>query len=344
MQIIINAGGNGTRLWPISTKQDPKQFVGIIDSESLLQKTYFRLVRQFRSDQVWVTTNTAHVNIVRNQLGPNFQGNNVLTEPERRDTFAAVVAHAAVVASKTSENETLLFISSDHYIDNNSDYSNFVNTIEVVDKTVQLKKYDIILPATKPYYPATGYGYIKFDVNSKDVVNPVLSFKEKPSLAVAEKFLASKEYYWNLGYFAFTYAQLKTLINQFYPELMAPLNNIYNKGIIEADDYKQFPVTGFDFAILEKAKNLGTIDMNLSTWDDIGSFEKVYDYLPQNDNNSKFFQSNGSGNKYISNEDKPIAFAGVSDLLVINNSNGLLIIDPNKGSGSVKDIASWFDK
>jgi mannose-1-phosphate guanylyltransferase len=344
MQIIINAGGDGTRLWPLSTKKVPKQFSTIIDNETLVQKTYFRLLRNYRSDQIWLTTNQKHRVLVTDQLGPNFQGNNILTEPERRDTFAAVIAHSAVVASKTSRDETLIFISSDHYIDNSVDYENYINTFPIVNDAINKGIYDIVLPATKPYYPATGYGYIKFDTTSKEIVNPVITFKEKPTTALAEKFLASGDYYWNLGYFAFNYNTLEKLVCSLYPDLKVILEDIFNTGEISLENYSKIEKTSFDVAVLEKAKNLGTIDMNLNTWDDLGSFETVMGYLPDRENDEMFYQTDGSGNRIRSDGSKPIAFAGVSNLLLVESANGILIIDPKKSSSKVKEIASWFDK
>jgi mannose-1-phosphate guanylyltransferase len=344
MQIIINAGGDGTRLWPLSTKKHPKQFAPITDHESLLQKSFFRLIKNYRSDQVWVTTNQRHQSLVVEQLGPNFNGNNVLTEPQRRDTFAAVIAHAAVVASKTSKTETLAFISSDHYIDNTVDYLNYIETFDLVDKEIQAQSFKIILPATKPYYPATGYGYIKFDTKSDKKTNAVLAFKEKPNQATAEKFLASGDYFWNLGYFAFTYETLEKIIKELYPQVAIVLDSIYAKGLITEEDYEQIPKDSFDFAILEKATGLGTIDMTLSSWDDLGSFEVVYGYLDNKENDESFMQVDGSGNKVKTTSSRPIAFAGVSNLMVVENENGLLIIDPKKSSSKVKEIANWFDK
>jgi mannose-1-phosphate guanylyltransferase len=343
MQVIINAGGEGSRLWPLSTKASPKQFANILDHESLLQKTYFRLLRRFRSDQIWVTTNQKHRILVGQQLGPNFQGNNILTEPERRDTFAAVIAHSALVSGKTSKDEVLVFISSDHHFDSSVDYDNYIKTFDLVNDSLKANEYDIILPATKPYYPATGYGYIKFDTNSKAKVNPVLAFKEKPNLAVAEKFVASKEYYWNLGYFAFKYSSLEKIITEFYPDLIKVLDNIAKTQTISQEDYSQIQKDSFDIAILEKAHNLGTVDMNLSTWDDLGNFETLYDYYPKLENSEVFYQADGDGNKAIVADGTKIAFAGVSNLLVIQNTNGILVINPKKSSSKVKEIAAKFD-
>jgi mannose-1-phosphate guanylyltransferase len=342
MQIIINAGGFGTRLWPLSTKSKPKQFANIIDNESLIQKTFFRLNKHFKSDTIWVTTNCTHKQTVIDQLGPNFESKHILTEPERRDTFAAVIAHAAIVASKTNENETLVYISSDHYFDPTIDLHNFNQTLLKVDQGIQTNQYQIILPATKPYFASTSYGYIKFDTQSELDINPVLEFKEKPNLKTAQQFLKSKEYYWNLGYFAFKYSSLIKILSEYYPELVEVVETIRSKGTIELVDYQKITKTSFDFAILEKVKSLGVIDMKLTTWDDIGNFETVYNYIPVQDDSDYLFQVNGNGNKVKLHTTKKVAFVGVSNLLFIENEYGTLIIDP-KNCSEIKQVSSWFD-
>jgi mannose-1-phosphate guanylyltransferase len=342
MQIIINAGGSGTRLWPLSTKALPKQFAPLIDHQSLLQKTYFRLTQDYRIDDIWVTTNQDHIGLVNSQLCPNYNFNHTLFEPERRDTFAAVIAHSAIVASKTSKDETLVFISSDHYFDPNMDQQSFVNTLATVDNSIQANAYPIILPVTKPYFPSTAYGYVKSDFESNKVTK-VLEFKEKPNQLKANEFIESGNYFWNLGYFAFKYTQLLRIVKELYPELESVMNNIYSKGSIDLEDYQQIQKTSFDFAILEKLTSIGAIDMNLTTWDDIGNFETLSNYIPTIDS-SNHIQVQGIGNKYKSNNvsQRKVAFVGVDNLLLIESDDAIMIIDPTK-STLIKEVSQKFD-
>lgn len=345
MQAIINAGGSGTRLWPISTKVKPKQFAKILDQESLLQKTYLRLKKTFKTQSIWITTNIAHRQEAFDQIAifdKDFTIDQILTEPERRDTFPAVIAHSAVVASKSSPKETLIFISSDHYIEE-SDLANFGKTLIEVDKSILDNSYRIVLPATKPYYPATGYGYIKFDIQSEDRVNKVLEFKEKPEQAKAQELYDSGQYYWNLGYFAFSYDNLLKIIKELYPDLLSVLDSIYNKQRIDIEDYRMIHKSSFDIEVLEKAKGIGTIDCNLKTWDDIGSFETIYNYLPKIIKSDTIIELAGDGNKIKMNTIKKVAFIGVSNLLLVETADGIMVIDP-KYASSVKEVANWFDK
>jgi mannose-1-phosphate guanylyltransferase len=342
MQIIINAGGSGTRLWPLSTKSLPKQFAPLIDNQSLLQKTYFRLIRDYKINDIWITTNNDHKELISSQLGPNYSPEHTLTEPSRRDTFAAVIAHSAVVASKTSIDETLVFISSDHYYNPDKDQSSFVKTLELVDSNIQSKDYPIILPVTKPYFPSTSYGYVKSKF-VKDQISKVIEFKEKPNQETANEFLSSGDYYWNLGYFAFSYGSLLDIVKDLYPELVITLESIYNKGRIDEEDYNSILQTSFDYAILEKINNIGTIDMNLSTWDDIGNFETLFNYIPDL-SIIDHIQVDGKGNKYKTNisNNRKIAFVGVDNLLLVESENTIMIIDPTK-SNKIKEVSQKLD-
>ena len=229
------------------------------------------------------------------------------------------------------------------YINPTIDLANFDNTLKEVDTSIQNNEYPIILPATKPYFASPAYGYIKFNTESDSRINPVLEFKEKPNQETANTFLSSGQYYWNLGYFAFKYSSLIKIIDELYPETKKVLDSIYSKGIIEPEDYNLIIKESFDYAILEKIKNIGVIDMKLSTWDDIGGFDTVYNYLPEQVQNQEFIQVGGTGNKIKTNNTNKIAFVGVSNLMLIQSEHGTMIIDPTKSNG-IKEVAAWFDK
>ncbi|MGL4757734.1 MAG: sugar phosphate nucleotidyltransferase [Patescibacteria group bacterium] len=344
MQVIINAGGSGSRLWPLSTKTIPKQFVGILGEETLLQKTFFRMLKVVKAENIWISTNEKHKDIVIKQLGPNFDPNHILTEPERRDTFAAVVCHSAIVASNTRLDEPIIHISSDHFIDLDIDFDAFCSNFENIKLELLNNHFSIILPATNPTYPATGFGYIEYEKDKKQTINKVLSFKEKPDLEKAQEFLKKGNFLWNLGYFAFTFQNLEKITNKLYPDLSPILQSVFRKQLIDSKDYSKFPKNSFDFAILEKIDNLGVVDMNLTSWSDIGSYDAIYKLLNQSSNSDFFIELEGEENKIVSfQKNEKVAFVGVSNLLYIRSQEGTLIINPNNSS-SVKDVSKWFDK
>ncbi len=349
MQIIINAGGAGSRLWPLSTKNQPKQFSTIVGDQTLIQQTVQRLQNKF--SDIWVATNINYQDLAVTQLSSMIDINKILIEPSRRDTFGAILAHSALVASHTSMDETLMLISSDHYIDNEIDLDRFCNALQETSSELRQNHYDIILPATKPYFASTEYGYIQFDRQSKLRINPVTAFKEKPDQSLAQEFLADGQYFWNLGYYAFSYKSLYRIVARLYPELLKVLDSIYTKQRITLEDYEQFPKLNFEEAIVERVMleeatlaRLGTIDMELTTWDDIGNFETLCNYLPEAEDLQHTLEVSGTGNKVKLHTNKSVALVGVSGLIIIENENGLLIMNAHEAKASdIRQVSKYFD-
>ncbi len=345
MQIIINAGGKGTRLWPYSTNSRPKQFSPLIDSENFLKKTYDRLSNNFKHEQIWINTNQNFLDLIKESLGKKYDPNKVLTEPERRDSFAALIAHAAVVASKTSRDDTLIFLHSDHLI-KSEDWSKFNHGLKIINRSIQAKEFEIITMGIKPTYPNTQLGYIQIDIEDsqecfKNTVK-IKQFREKPNYERALEFVENGNYLWNLGYYSFTFNGLIKNLARLYPELVENVEGIYQSGVIKAELFSQIPKTSFDYAISEKAKSLGVVGCDFF-WEDIGNWEVARKYLPDLNNNPKQIQMAGKGNQVkLINPNKKIAFVGVSDLLLIESDEGVLVVDP-KYSAEVKKVAEYFD-
>jgi mannose-1-phosphate guanylyltransferase len=344
MQLIINAGGTGTRLWPVSTNQNPKQFAKLINNQSLLEATYKRLQSNFLPSQIWVNTNEKFKNLVLQSL-PNINPSHILTEPEKRDNFGAIMCYSAIVASKTSKDETLMFLHADHYI-KDEDIPNFTKAILRTDQAIQNREFEITTCGVKPSFANTMVGYIQLDSTSKkqafEKCVPVKSFVEKPELKIAKKYLESQEYLWNLGYFAFTYNNLLKILQNLYPELTEIVTQIYELGYITPELYAKFPKTSIDFAIIEKIDTLGVIGMDIF-WEDLGSWLIMEKYLPEITSNPKWFELESHGNKiWTQAPDKPIALLGINNKIIIDSPNGLLVLDPTFAP-KVKDIASYFD-
>jgi mannose-1-phosphate guanylyltransferase len=345
MQIIINAGGTGTRLWPYSTVSRPKQFSKLIDQQTFLAKTFDRLKPNFDPEIIWINTNQKFIDLVKESLGSDYNSQKILTEPEKRDHFAALIGHSAVVASKTSRTETQIFIHSDHLI-NPEDWSKYNQALKIVDQSIQNAEFEIVTCAVKPTFANTQLGYIEVDqsVRNEAFVKPVkvFSFREKPNFETATKFLESGCYFWNLGYYSFTFENLIKNLQKFHPELVQVAETIYQKGKIEPEDYQKIPKTSFDYAISEKTDSLGVVALDLF-WEDIGSWEAAEKYLPALEENPNHFQISGAGNKVkLNSSNKKVAFVGVSNLILVESEEGILIINPQK-SGEVKKVAEYFE-
>jgi len=355
MQIIINAGGSGSRLWPLSDALKPKQFVAIIDNEPLLLKTYRRISHAFPAENIWITINVNHLEFVQ-QLLPDFPHSHILTEPERRDTFAAVAAHAAVVAAYTSENEPIIFINSDHHIAPKSSILKHNQALTIIQNSLLADQFEIIVAGIHPTFPSPQYGYIEVDagqaVKASEMVIPVSSFKEKPDVATAQTFLDSGNYFWNFGAFAFTFTNLKKILSSVLPQAISPLESIFKAKKIKLEDFRELPKTSFDYAVLEKTNKLGMVGIQLEVWDDIGSFDTVYNYLPElpvldsaetSSSSHPYVQIAGTGNKVkLKNSNLKVAFVGTSNLLFVQTESGILIVDP-KHAKEVKNVSQYFE-
>ena len=344
MQIIINAGGTGTRLWPYSTDNKPKQFIPLIDEESFLAKTYNRLISKFGSENIWINTNHRFKNYITDLI-PEFDPDRILTEPEKRDSFAAIVSHAALVAKRTSKDEPLIFVHSDHLIFE-KDWVKFNSALEILENSIKSNDFDLVTAAVKPTFANTKLGYIEIEIENiekcfLEVVN-VNQFKEKPSKDLAEEFLNSGNFLWNLGYFGFTFENILNSVKSFHSlEVLSAFQNIYEKNEITTEDYQKIPKMAFDYAIAEKTDKLGVVGIDID-WEDIGSWESAKKYIPELGVNKNFIEFSGQNNKVkLLNSEKRVAFVGLSDVLVVESDEGLLVINTEKSS-DVKKVAEYF--
>lgn len=346
MQIIIVAGGGGTRLWPLSTNITPKQFVNIIGQESLLSRTYNNLLKDFKKENIWINTNSKYTSNVL-QILPDFNPLHIIAEPEKRDSFAAVATSAAIVSANTSKDETLVFIPCDDWLSNEVSIKEFNNCQRKIDTAIQSSQYKIMIAGIKPTSPNINYGYIEIDSHDKlrvfDTNTTVRSFKEKPDLETAKHFLEQGNYLWNKFNFAFTYKNFARIIKNIDENVYKTLSLIHNKKQVDSNLFAMLPVIAFDFFVLEKLHSgLGVVGMDIN-WDDLGNWETVAKYLPDLEDVKGKMQLDGVNNKVkLLDERKNVAFVGVSNLLLIETESGILVVDP-RNTGKIKDVAKYFD-
>jgi mannose-1-phosphate guanylyltransferase len=345
MQLIINAGGTGTRLWPLSTNSNPKQFAKLIDEEVLIVKTYNRLIEHFDSNSIWISTNIRFVDLVKKHL-PDFPLERIIIEPEKRDTFASVCSNAAVVASKVGHEEAIINIQSDNFI-YPEDNSTYAQALKNITHSLELNEFDLITCGIKPAFANTQLGYVEIDIENKERVYnkpcKVKQFREKPDLETAQEFVTNGNFFWHWGTYSFTYKSLLKMINEYMPKYFNLTEKIRQKGSITSEDYSQFEKISWDYAINEKCQNMGIIVLDIY-WDDIGTWQTVSKYLPEITNDKNLLQIGGEENKVKTiDSNRKVAFVGVSNLMLIESEEGILIIDPKK-SGEVKEVAKFFDK
>lgn len=340
IQIIINCGGAGTRLWPVSTATKPKQFAPLFDGKSLFQLTIQRLLARFDITNIWIQTNVNYRHFVEAQVPVNFDSSHILTEPNKRDTLPAILLSTGLITAKMdSPDQTLVFLPSDHYIPE-SDWDNFNNGIEYAHASIQSKSHHITLAGLKPSFPSTALGYIQLDPTDNsdvfDSVQSLVSFVEKPNLERAKEFFESGKYLWNMGMFAFSYNTLIEASKDIIPQDINILQNL----VADSDNYEtyfdSFNATSFDFGILDHLSDLGIIGLDIE-WSDVGTWDMLMKTLPS----APCLEISSESNSVFAPQETRVALIGVTNLIVVQDGPHILILNRDNAA-EVKNIDSMI--
>lgn len=336
MKVVILCGGSGTRLWPISRTLFPKQFVKLFDSKSLFQHTLLR--NNFKDADFSIVINQEQYFLGLDQLEELKlkSKSHFILEPIGRNTAPAI----AIAALESKPDDILLVVPSDHTIADESAYA------EVVNKACELAKSDkLVTFGIKPNYPEIGYGYIEasgFDV---------LSFKEKPDLATAKKYVDAGNYYWNSGMFCFkaeTYLEeLKKHSPDIYQACLEAHSNARKDSVLRLnlEEMKAIRSDSIDYAVMEKSKVVQVVPSDIG-WSDLGSFDSLYEALPKDENGNTKANSTihlGSKNNLVISHKRLISTIDVEDLMIVDTQDALVI--SKKGSTQkVKDLVGEVKK
>ena len=348
---IILAGGTGSRLWPLSRKSFPKQFINLLDDEhTMLQKTYKRIEKLDDIYRPIVICNEEHRFIVGHQMKEiNIEPLEILLEPEGRNTAPAITVAALKVLDlfkDTNIEPILLVLSSDHQI---KDIDNFHLAIK---SSLEFSlKDNLIIFGVSPTYPATGYGYIKSEKELHHLEftpTKVEKFIEKPDNKTAKYFVNDKKYSWNSGMFVFKAKAILNEIKKFSPELLKNCEKCIEKSRTDLDfvrldekSFKNCENTSIDTAIFEKTKKSFVIPLNCG-WDDIGNWESLWKISKKDANGNSF---NGSvlahetKNSLIRSEDKLVVGIGLENLVIVETKDAVLVAN-SKSAQSVKKIVN----
>ncbi len=332
---VIMAGGSGTRLWPLSRKAYPKQFLKLTGQHTLLQQTLLRLKPEFRSHAI-VIANAEHRFLVAEQLLEiGCSEAKILLEPEGKNTAPAITL-AALFANKLHNNSTLVVLSADHHISQaealNSDIESAIKLAE---------EGALVTFGITPTKPETGYGYIKKGEPTLDEGFQVESFKEKPDLDTAIEYLESKDFLWNSGMFVFQADTYLEEINLFSPDILNCCKKSIDNGVEDLDffrvdsvSFKACPSDSVDYAIMEHTDKAVVIPATFS-WSDVGGYEALWD-LTDKDSNGNAFSGDvifeQSKNNYVFSESKLVATIGVEDLVIAETNDAILVASKQKSS------------
>lgn len=348
MKVLVLCGGSGTRLWPVSREQFPKQFIQTANGKSLLANTFLRALALPAVTEIITVTNKNYFFFTADEY-KNLNtsvSNTYFLEPIGRNT-AAPIALAALYALSQQQDDEILVLPSDHLIDDLEEFS------AKVEAALPLVNDDYVVTfGIKPSLPKTGYGYIKSGKKLSDVAFVADSFVEKPALEIAIKLLEAGDHYWNSGMFFFKASTIIEAFKQVAPELFTMIEKLWcqlqNNDVL-GDQVYTLPEEAFsaltnisiDYAIMEKINNKAIVPVDFA-WNDVGCWSEFSKLLEQDSNGNKL---QGEAllidvkNTLIRTDDKLVAAIGVDDLVIINTKDALLI-SKNDRVQDVKEIVN----
>ena len=338
---IILAGGKGERFWPVSRLKRPKQFLCLDGSgRSLMQATADRLLNLAGGwENLWVITSSIIADGVREQL-PELPEQNILVEPEGKDTAPAVAWATIEVAKRYGKEAILGFFPADHWIGDSQAYE---QTIDAAVKQAVAEP-SIVTLGIEPNRPATGYGYIE-QATEKGKFNDlpvyqVSRFTEKPDKETARTFINTGKYSWNSGMFIFQAGVMLDELATHAPQILDPL---LEKG---KNAYAELEKLSIDYALMEKTKLACVLPANFG-WDDLGDWNGVERLLKEDRDNLELATHIGHDSQglvlYASDEDEVIVTVGLEDVVVIRDGNVTLVVNKNRTQDIKKVVKSLYN-
>jgi mannose-1-phosphate guanylyltransferase len=349
---VIMAGGGGTRLWPISRKEMPKQLLPLLGKETLFQSTVARLEKLFPPERILVVTVAEQAREMRKQV-PSIPAENYLIEPAPRGT-ASVVALAAAVLQKRDPQALMAIQTSDHYIRNRDLFHYLIRTAFDVAQ----KNYLVTLGIT-PTFPSTGYGYIQqgesLNGDYKYPVYTVKRFKEKPDEETAQQLLRGGDHSWNSGMFVWRVDSVLAEIERQMPQLFKVVNKISSAwGTAEQDDVVQahwFDLKNqtIDYGVMEKAERVAVLPAGGLGWSDVGSWDSLFEVLlpDMNGNVATSAQHLALDTHntlvYTKNDERLVVTIGLDDMVIVDAGDVLMVCKVDQ-SQKVRDVVEHLKK
>lgn len=352
MKILIFAGGNGTRLWPVSRIKTPKQFQTLVGHKSLFELTVERMLRRYEWDDIYVVIPEIYKQEVISRY-PHIKKDHIIIEPCKWDTLACI-GYASFIMNSLFPDETVFFVWSDHIIKHEDLFLNIIDAGDLYARG----QHRMIKIGAKATSPNVNLGYIKFGGQIEKVNNiKIYAFEghhEKPELSLAKQFVSSFEYLWNTGYMIWPVAMLIDAYKKYSPDTYAILTKIADpdfSGNIK-EEYMKITKNSIDYEILEKMDNDDCVVIPADVgWSDVGDWDSLKTQL-ERDEKSNVFMGTAKNFKHLDVENsiiysydkkKTICLIGVDDLAVIDTADALLIC-AKKRSKDVKKIVEELAK
>lgn len=324
MQLVLLSGGSGKRLWPLSNNARSKQFLPLLEMENgTMESMVQRVVRQARlanlTNEITLATNASQQDIIVNQLGDSV---NLITEPERRDTFPAIALAASYLSleKKCADDEVVVIMPCDPYTE-----LGYFETIGKMVECVNANVADLVLMGIQPTYPSEKYGYVIPETSeASETLKPSESFKkvarftEKPSVEVAETFLKQGAY-WNGGVFAFRLGYMMNIVRKYMTS--DSFEDTHTR-------YSEFPKISFDYEVAEKAKSVAVVPFN-GEWKDLGTWNTLTDELHKSVIGNAVMGAHCENTHVINELQNPIFVDGLKDVVVAACPDGILVCAKN---------------
>lgn len=339
---VLMAGGVGSRFWPVSTQEFPKQFHDMLGTgETLIQKTFHRLAKLIPEENIFILTNERYNDLVFEQL-PEVTQRQVVLEPAMRNT-APCILYAALKIQKENPDAIMVVAPSDHWIENESAFTQNVQlAFDFCEHNDALMTLGI-----QPSFANTGYGYIEYDQSSLREVKQVNQFREKPDYATAKSFLKQGNFLWNAGIFMWSIKSVINAFKNYKPELFelfeSGMNtyNTNNEFDFIQENYAKAENISIDYAIMEQSSNVYVLAAEFD-WNDLGTWGSLYDKLQKDTSNNAIVNArvslnDTSGNMIRTQDDKIVVIDGLKDYIIVDK-NEVLLIYPKTKEQDIKKV------
>ncbi|AWH83881.1 mannose-1-phosphate guanylyltransferase [Flavobacterium album] len=345
---VLMAGGVGSRFWPVSTAQFPKQFHDMLGTgETLIQKTFSRLSQLIPEENILILTNEIYNDLVLEQL-PQVKQEQVVLEPAMRNT-APCILYASLKIKKMNPDAVMVVAPSDHWIE---DEQAFISNLQLAFDYAQND--DVLMTlGIQPTFPNTGYGYIEYGTQDHNAIKKVFHFREKPDYETAKTFLQSGNFLWNAGIFIWSVRSVVLAFEKFQPEMYSLFESGYDyyntpseQNFIE-ENYPKSQNISIDYAIMENAENVFVVPATFD-WNDLGTWGSLHDKLDKDANNNtvvnaKLFIENASNNIIRTDANKIVIVDGLNDYIIVDKEN-ILLIYPKEKEQEIKKITEIVTK
>lgn len=345
---LIMAGGVGSRFWPVSRTEYPKQFIDFFGvGKTLIQSTYDRFVKICPPENIFVVTNEIYADLIREQL-PELKDNQILEEPIMRNT-APCIAYGCMKIAQSNPDAIIVVAPSDHTIGQPEAFS------AAIMQSMQAASENncLLTLGIKPSRPDTGYGYIQYTDNrldSDETIHKVKLFTEKPNLELAQTFLQSGEFLWNAGIFIWSAKAIAKAFKQYLPDMFEifdqgkTLFNSANEKTFIKNAYQQCTNISIDFGLMEKADNVYVLPANFG-WSDLGTWSSIYEMAEKDYVGNAVIPAEHVIMYHSSNcmvnvpKDKLVILNGLHDFIVAENSN-MLLVCPKNDEQMIREIVA----